>query len=424
MSVVFNCTNESDLLSIPSDIMLQDATNWETNALAQMWRMFNERLLINGMLLTWTPSGVRVYSIEDILPVVPVVVGDKSGWTMDFTRDNPDAAAKGNYLVAFDDVAIIEAGANLQDMRVWLYMQSWIENRSFLWYNSNKNKTYTFDDLLQESDLPYGYRRYTHDGSLIYGKIQTGDLIGPWLIADIVKLLSLLRIPKSSTNKIYDDDFYTNTYFNTINYLYFGWKTSMPTQRVNNYIGNAVAKQNELIQNTPQVLELAYASEMLISYGQFWRSAFTAIEGYDILVYSTYEHAPVIPYLMLSSTTYGILNAYKSAYLYYGIAESLTSDPATQINLPFGGWSAPFLDGYVENNTPFQFTKELHSAIYSDYANIKLQETPISLPFPNIDDPTNSGTDTAKWGVRINDSWIIPNFTVKGTLGDIHVVLS
>ena len=53
--------NYNDLLPIADDFVLQDAADWRNDATGQLWRMFNERLLLDAKQVVWTQVGYTEY---------------------------------------------------------------------------------------------------------------------------------------------------------------------------------------------------------------------------------------------------------------------------------------------------------------------------------------------------------------------------
>ena len=103
-------------------------------------------------------------------------------------------------------VAGAAVGFNLQTLSFWRGMQDWIETNCVKWvddtnfstlteYDHPKDIAYTLATFRTEAGLnASGFRRATAwPGTFGYGKMQEGDIIGPWIVEDLQKAFDAMR---------------------------------------------------------------------------------------------------------------------------------------------------------------------------------------------------------------------------------------
>ena len=110
-------------------------------------------------------------------------------------------------------VAALAPGGNVQDTAFWTAMQGWVEANCIYFVDDDSFSTsteytnvnaiaYTLSNFRTAAEITSGFRRATSwptdwtdygDAAYSYGRIQSGDIIGPWIYDDLQKAFDALR---------------------------------------------------------------------------------------------------------------------------------------------------------------------------------------------------------------------------------------
>lgn len=382
----------SDLLAIDDNFLLQDATDWQTSALAQLWRMFNERLLLDGKLVTWTSAGYKEHDPTDLFAlkiengdlVYDVsVVSQRAQFWVDANTGFGRPGVEG----AFDSIARIQTGANLQDIVMWQYMQRYISSRAGDWYDSitGTNLNIAIYPLGAETKTS-AFRKYTESGVLEYGFVEPGDLLGPWLIEDLRVALSKMRILKHK-NMFRDVRVYVHSVANVANGIDGEYvKLRLATKREQTNTSNG---------GEWSITQVNVTSELQNSPGG--SAGYSLVQpGQTRIYHLTYR--PFLCYWLLGYHAKGIHT--KGSWL----------DPGPFV-CPITGvsWSA----GEVQSEFDEYFS--LSELVYRNYPVWNgLYENVLPLPASPA-----RGQNWPRYVVTYDVNYIVPEFSVKGTMGDI-----
>jgi hypothetical protein len=136
-----------------------------------------------------------------------------------FVNEIVNAYSERSQAIGGDAVSAAEAGADLQSVSFWETIQDWIETNCVSFVDYTQTDTglpsgkfvgkssiplFTLAAFQAAADLEDGFRRATEwvpdasdpdwetDVTFSYGKMQEGDIIGPWILADLQKAFTAL----------------------------------------------------------------------------------------------------------------------------------------------------------------------------------------------------------------------------------------
>lgn len=235
-------SDRGDLLPLDGGFIFTDASDPALHPLAQMFRMYNERMLaVSAKMQIWNQNGLTDVFIEDLFPV-GLYEGNEghsfeSGLRYRFQLEQPippGYATTQLRPIANEDVqyktiddAVITNGADFQNWRAWRHIQQNIEEVISGPYVIPLPNT---EIGVGRSRGPENYRRFRNAQMQERGYIQPGDIIGPWLIEDITSRLSeMLIVSRNSLRAQALFNEYSNTGPEVIKRqpalnAYFGWR--------------------------------------------------------------------------------------------------------------------------------------------------------------------------------------------------------
>lgn len=172
---------------------------------------------------TWTPGNIQQYADEFFL-----ALNERSGlfpdelWEYQYEALNP--------------------GTAIQQYNLWWGLQHMIEYIAQYFTISHENGIEkstpaliqqingyeTLADVFAATDLPHSnWRRYTthpNDGGTVqYGRVQAGDIMGPWVFEDIQKCLNVLVWTTAGTNSVPGMSYvHTANFVDGVNYSGYG----------------------------------------------------------------------------------------------------------------------------------------------------------------------------------------------------------
>lgn len=434
--------NESDLLPIannplalvPPQTVDDETPAWQIYPLAQMWRMWNERLLITGKLQRWTAAGIIDYYVYDIMELVfdNQLGGYKFGPVEDPRKTIDDA--------------IIETLANTQDWRVWSYIQRWIGNYCTLWINVDTQERYSdaesFIRHALAGDFPeeYGFRRSSDGLTFQYGYIKPGDIVGAWIIEDITKALSCMRISGNRFQIAAKDSFrdYASIFnatidFNNDNYLY----SDNDEEEIVGFWSNCGSSQEQRDKSILLYLNIIKTLEGVARTGRTtWIGNGNIVSG-DVAVYSLNpsfappirreEIFPFIGHLAFNTICLArIITSKDYAPLYYDADQMVAFSACPITEQPMPG-STTFITLFPYSLTT-QNNQKIRDVIFENYSPVaaftkennyfKLDSTNTNYLGPSARD-----NNRLTWSVSLQTVASIPLFSIKGTLGEIVPLL-